>query len=146
MERFTEALVRCVALNVLLAHDFIGKAVQLQGVREHVARELPRILGLLDPTYRAHFALPDPAEAVRDFVAKRHSRSWDAMTEILDDLGHRDLVFASLKYTRKPPKTEEDGIDELTEIVARVLGAPAPDPDSVALAYAAAHYELIRRP
>lgn len=141
MDAFKTALVKCLALNVLLTRDFIRDTSK---TIDHVRLELPRLLGMCDPASGLQNCLSakDPKSLLQDFVTSTRMNPLD-MARTLEDRGHRDLVFGALKYTRKPAGAEEDDVDALVDELKDILGI-AVDPDSVMLAYAAAHWELVK--
>lgn len=154
-----KSIVRSVALSILLAKDFAPRS-RAPATSELVGMELPRVLAMTVrvPGVRAAlggFAVrldapwhEDPAVMLRDYLDKLADKPvvLREATEFVNVFGHQDFVFGVLKYTRKPARATDTHMDVLVKEVAQELRVRQAEMmgDELALAYAAAHHDLVR--
>jgi hypothetical protein len=153
-DHFQRAVVKSVALSCLLTLDFVSKS-RPPPIKEMVANELPRVLGVLDPDVisLAGLRLDGPATDPADLLAQVTDRLivakkvWPG-ADIVEKQGHVDPVFSAVHFYRKPPTATERRIQDYTMGVARVLNVAIDDAfdDDVGQAYDAAHTMLVRAP
>lgn len=153
---FKRAVVRSVALSILLAKDFAPRS-RAPPVQQLVEMEVPRVLAgtLRVPTVRAavgglgvrlHQPIePDPDQLLRDFTQTLTTQELcERATEYIERHGHEDFVFGVLKYTQKASTATSQGMHDLIVAVADVLDVPLDEDTSTRLegAYAAAYKQL----
>lgn len=144
-----QAIVQSTTLACLLAIDYVNGSAH-PPLKEMVCNELPNVLQTimkvenLGLEIERELMMPfcDDPKALVSRVVNAVTRHADVV-EALNEYGHCDLVFGAMKYMRKPPQSDEDDIDAMTEDIAAILGC-ACDPDRVIEAYTDVHTSLIR--
>jgi len=144
-----QAIVQATTLSCLLTIDYVNGAKH-PPIKEMVCNELPNVLRSITRVERLGLELEhelmmpfckDP-KALVSRVVERITRHRDVV-EALSEGGHCDMVYGAMKYLRKPPQSDEEDIDDMTEEVAAILGCDC-DPDRVIDAYTQIHTSLIR--
>lgn len=147
MDAFRQAVARSVALSILLTRDYVRS--RPPSVASQVALELPRVLRVACQTPGISKIVHDnvpPKDLLDDFVSGVPDALLNQAAVLVADRGHRDMVFAALKYAKKPPAADDDAMDHVSAEVRWCLGLDTPPEtfaDAVAQDYAEAHMELV---
>lgn len=152
MDNLEKHIVVSTALSCLISIDFVGGGTSMPSVHDMVSMELPHILqaiarsqplGLELESQLQSFVIRDPAALVQT-VVKTVTDEQKAI-DALQEFGHKDMIYASVKYMRKQARADEGDVDDMCDAVADVLGIDISDQvrDCLLESYVSAHQDLI---